>query len=124
MKKLVQKKARIKKKERLKKAGGHQKNDIAGVVAMWTKIPVSKLEEKESERLLKLESILHKRVIGQDEAVSSGCARLCKPRQGRTAGSQKRPIGSFLFLGPTGRREDRAVQGAGGGYCSEIGECA
>ena len=67
---------------------------------MWTKIPVSKLEEKESERLLKLESILHKRVIGQDEAVSAVARAMRRGRVGLQ--DPRRPIGSFLFLGPTG----------------------
>ena len=75
-------------------------NEIAEVVAMWTKIPVQKLAEKESERLLKLENILHKRVIGQEEAV---CAVAKAMRRGRVGlKDPNRPIGSFLFLGPTG----------------------
>ena len=75
-------------------------NEIAGVVAAWTKIPVNKLTEKESERLLKLESILHKRVIGQTEAVTSVAKAMRRGRVGLQ--DPKRPIGSFLFLGPTG----------------------
>ena len=75
-------------------------NDIANIVAMWTKIPVQKLNEKESERLLKLESILHKRVIGQEEAVSAVAKAMRRGRVGLKDPS--RPIGSFLFLGPTG----------------------
>ena len=75
-------------------------NEIAGVVAAWTKIPVNKLTEKESERLLKLESILHKRVIGQEEAVTSVAKAMRRGRVGLQ--DPKRPIGSFLFLGPTG----------------------
>ncbi len=75
-------------------------NEIAGVVATWTKIPVNKLTEKESERLLKLESILHKRVIGQSEAVNSIAKAMRRGRVGLQ--DPKRPIGSFLFLGPTG----------------------
>ncbi len=75
-------------------------NEIAGVVAAWTKIPVNKLTEKESERLLKLESILHKRVIGQKEAVTSLAKAMRRGRVGLQ--DPKRPIGSFLFLGPTG----------------------
>ena len=75
-------------------------DEIAAVVAMWTKIPVTKLAEKESERLLKLESILHKRVIGQEEAVSSISKAMRRGRVGLKAPG--RPIGSFLFLGPTG----------------------
>lgn len=75
-------------------------NDIADVVSMWTKIPVSKLAEKESERLLKLESILHKRVIGQEEAVTAVAKAMRRGRVGLA--DPNKPIGSFLFLGPTG----------------------
>lgn len=75
-------------------------NEIAEVVAMWTKIPVKKLAEKESERLLKLESILHKRVIGQEEAVTAVARAMRRGRVGLQ--DPNRPIGSFLFLGPTG----------------------
>ena len=75
-------------------------NEIAEVVAMWTKIPVQKLAQKESERLLKLESILHKRVIGQEEAVTAVAKAMRRGRVGLKDPS--RPIGSFLFLGPTG----------------------
>lgn len=74
--------------------------DIAAVVAMWTKIPVQKLAQKESERLLKLESILHKRVIGQEEAVHAVAKAMRRGRVGLK--DPNRPIGSFLFLGPTG----------------------
>nr|MCR5278753.1 ATP-dependent Clp protease ATP-binding subunit [Lachnospiraceae bacterium] len=75
-------------------------NHIADVVAVWTKVPVKKLTEKESERLLKLESILHKRVIGQEDAV----VKISKAMRRQRVGLQdpNRPIGSFLFLGPTG----------------------
>jgi ATP-dependent Clp protease ATP-binding subunit ClpC len=75
-------------------------NDIAEVVAAWTKIPVNKLTEKESERLLKLEETLHKRVIGQDEAVTAVARAIRRGRVGLQ--DPNRPIGSFLFLGPTG----------------------
>ncbi len=75
-------------------------DDIAEVVAMWTKIPVQKLAEKESERLLKLEHILHKRVIGQEEAVTAVSKAMRRGRVGLK--DPNRPIGSFLFLGPTG----------------------
>jgi len=75
-------------------------NEIAEVVAMWTKIPVQKLAEKESERLLKLETILHKRVIGQEEAVKAVSKAMRRGRVGLK--DPNRPIGSFLFLGPTG----------------------
>ncbi len=75
-------------------------NEIAEVVALWTKIPVKKLAEKESERLLKLESVLHKRVIGQEEAVTAVAKAIRRGRVGLQ--DPDRPIGSFLFLGPTG----------------------
>ncbi len=75
-------------------------NEIAAVVASWTKVPVSKLTEKESARLLRLESTLHKRVIGQNEAVEALSKAMRRGRVGLQ--DPKRPIGSFLFLGPTG----------------------
>ena len=75
-------------------------NDIAEVVSNWTKIPVQKLAQKESEKLLKLESILHKRVVGQEEAVSAVARAMKRGRVGLQ--DPNRPIGSFLFLGPTG----------------------
>lgn len=74
--------------------------DIAAVTSMWTKIPLQKLEEKESEKLLKLESILHKRVIGQEEAVTAVSRAMRRGRVGLQ--DPNRPIASFLFLGPTG----------------------
>ena len=74
--------------------------DIADVVSAWTKIPVRKLAEEETERLKKLESILHERVIGQDEAVVAISKAIRRGRVGFK--DPKRPIGSFLFLGPTG----------------------
>lgn len=73
---------------------------IASVVSSWTKIPVEKLSENESERLLKLEEILHKRVIGQDEAVKSIARAVRRARVGIK--DPNKPIGSFIFLGPTG----------------------
>lgn len=73
---------------------------IADVVSGWTKIPVRKLAEEESERLKRLESILHERVIGQDEAVTAVSKAIRRGRVGLK--DPKRPIGSFLFLGPTG----------------------
>ncbi|MGG1662260.1 ATP-dependent Clp protease ATP-binding subunit [Brevibacillus sp. NRS-1366] len=74
--------------------------DIATVVASWTGIPVLKLKEEETERLLKMEEILHDRVIGQDEAVKSISRAVRRARAGLK--DPKRPIGSFIFLGPTG----------------------
>ena len=74
--------------------------DIASVVAQWTGIPVSKIAQEESESLLHLEEELHKRVIGQDEAVVAVSKAVRRARAGLK--DSKRPIGSFLFLGPTG----------------------
>ncbi len=77
-----------------------REEDIAAIVAAWTKIPVTRLEEKESERLMKLEQILHKRVIGQKEAVEAVSRAIRRGRVGLQ--DPNRPMGSFLFLGPTG----------------------
>ena len=74
--------------------------DIADVVSSWTGIPVTSITEDEGERLLKMEEILHKRVIGQDEAVKAVSKAIRRGRVGLK--DPKRPIGSFLFLGPTG----------------------
>lgn len=74
--------------------------DIAAVVSGWTGVPVSQLTEEESERLLKMEEILHKRLIGQEEAVTAVAKSIRRGRVGLK--DPKRPIGSFIFLGPTG----------------------
>jgi C-terminal, D2-small domain, of ClpB protein./UvrB/uvrC motif./ATPase family associated with various cellular activities (AAA)./Clp amino terminal domain./AAA domain (Cdc48 subfamily). len=74
--------------------------DIAAVVSSWTGIPVTKLTETESEKLLNLENILHSRVVGQDEAVNAVAKAVRRARAGLK--DPKRPIGSFIFLGPTG----------------------
>ncbi|CCC57819.1 MULTISPECIES: ATP-dependent Clp protease ATP-binding subunit [Caloramator] len=95
--------------ERIKKDWQNQKDsevpvvtveDIANVVSRWTGIPVNKLTETESEKLLKLEEILHQRVVGQDEAVKAVARAVRRARVGIK--DPKRPIGSFIFLGPTG----------------------
>ena len=75
-------------------------SDIADVVALWTKIPVKKLAQEETQRLKELETMLHARVIGQDEAVNAVSKAIRRGRVGLK--DPKRPIGSFLFLGPTG----------------------
>lgn len=75
-------------------------NEVAGIVSDWTKIPVKKLAEEETERLKHLESLLHKRVIGQEDAVSAVSRAIKRGRVGLK--DPNRPIGSFLFLGPTG----------------------
>ena len=73
---------------------------VAEVVALWTGVPVNKIVEEEAEKLLKLESILHERVVGQNEAVNSIAKAIRRSRAGLK--DPNRPIGSFLFLGPTG----------------------
>lgn len=75
-------------------------NEIAEIISMWTGIPVKSIEETESDRLLKLEEILHGRVVGQSEAVSAVSKAIRRGRVGLK--DPKRPIGSFIFLGPTG----------------------
>lgn len=74
--------------------------EIAEIISLWTHIPVKTLEESESERLLRLEEILHKRVVGQNEAVTAVSKAIRRGRVGLK--DPKRPIGSFIFLGPTG----------------------
>ena len=101
--KLIRKYERAKEKNRRQQEDGRLKvgeNEIAEIVSSWTKVPVNKLTEKESERLLKLEKILHKRVIGQEAAVSAVSRAIRRGRVGLQ--DPGRPIGSFLFLGPTG----------------------
>lgn len=100
---LAAKYERLKKREEARESAREYvvgENEIAEVVSLWTKIPLKKLAEKESERLLKLESILHERVIGQDEAVKAVAKAMRRGRVGLK--DPNRPIGSFLFLGPTG----------------------
>ena len=93
----------VKKRFQKKSASLHPtvgEDDIAEVVSAWTKIPVRKLAESDADRLKKLESVLHRRVIGQKEAVSAVARAVKRGRIGLK--DPKRPIGSFLFLGPTG----------------------
>ena len=106
------KKKQLKKAERLKKLTEKWENEkssanivvgeeeIADVVSVWTKIPVRKLEVEETEKLVNLENILHEKVVGQEEAVSAVAKAIRRGRVGLK--DPKRPIGSFLFLGPTG----------------------
>ncbi|WP_394917748.1 ATP-dependent Clp protease ATP-binding subunit [uncultured Robinsoniella sp.] len=98
-KKLTSLRSRIEKKNAAKQLMVEEP-DVAEVVSMWTKIPVQKLAEKETHRLLRLEQTLHQRVIGQDEAVTAVAKAIKRGRVGLK--DPKRPIGSFLFLGPTG----------------------
>ena len=74
--------------------------DIAQVVSLWTGIPVQKMTEKEAHRLMKLEETLHKRLVGQEEAISAVARAIRRARAGLK--DPKRPVGSFIFLGPTG----------------------
>ncbi len=91
---------RRREKERgVSKAEGTEE-DIAGIVADWTHVPVTKLTEDESQKLLHLEEILHERVIGQDEAVRAVSRAIRRARAGLK--DPHRPVGSFIFLGPTG----------------------
>ena len=93
----------VRKRFEKKTAAGHfsvTEDDIAEVVSAWTKIPVQKLAESDVDRLRKLESVLKKRVVGQDEAVSAVSRAVRRGRVGLK--DPHRPIGSFLFLGPTG----------------------
>lgn len=99
LKKLKQQKQRFQQKNADKKLVVTEE-DIAEVVSQWTKIPVKKLAESESVRLNRLEETLHKRVVGQEEAVSAVARSIKRGRVGLK--DPKRPIGSFLFLGPTG----------------------
>lgn len=99
MVKLEKQKKALARKEAVKSQSVTEE-DIAQVVSLWTKIPVKKLAEKESERLLKLETILHQRVIGQKEAVTAVAKAMRRGRVGLQ--DPRKPIGSFLFLGPTG----------------------
>ena len=93
-------------KKSSKGRGGRRKapvvtaNDVAQVISMWSKVPVSKMEEAESKKLLRLESTLHKRVVGQNEAVSAISKAVKRGRVGLK--DPGRPVGSFLLLGPTG----------------------
>ncbi len=100
---LIKKYERARERNRKKQAENQfsiGENEIAEVVAAWTKVPVKKLTEKESVRLLNLEKVLHKRVIGQNEAVTAVARAIRRGRVGLQ--DPGRPIGSFLFLGPTG----------------------
>lgn len=98
-KKLEQVRARFQKRSQGKLAVVTE-NDIAEVVSEWTRIPVQKLTESESVRLKNLEKTLHKRVVGQEEAVTAVAKAVRRGRVGLK--DPGRPIGSFLFLGPTG----------------------
>ena len=86
--------------ENEKVSGEVTEEDIAKIVSDWTGVPVSRLTQEESERLLKMEEVLHERVIGQDEAVASVAKAIRRGRVGLK--DPKRPVGSFIFLGPTG----------------------
>ena len=100
---LLKKSQSVKKRQEKKQAANVPQvteDDVAAVVSMWSKVPVSRLTEKESARLIRLESELHKRVIGQEDAVKAVAKAIRRGRVGLQ--DPNRPIGSFLFLGPTG----------------------
>ena len=86
--------------EKTKISGEVRAEEIADIISGWTGIPLSQLTEEESERLLKLEDVMHERIVGQDEAVSAIARAIRRGRVGLK--DPKRPIGSFIFLGPTG----------------------
>ena len=86
-------------------------DDIAEVIAQWTGIPVSQMMETEAMKLLHMEERLHERIIGQEEAIHAISDAIRRARSGLK--DPRRPIGSFIFIGPSGRRQDRAGQGAG-----------
>ncbi|BAS29121.1 ATP-dependent Clp protease ATP-binding subunit [Limnochorda pilosa] len=88
------------KNDRSRTEGTVDEEDIAQVVSSWTGVPVSKLQQAETERLLQLEEILHHRLVGQDEAIGAVARAIRRARAGLK--DPKRPIGSFIFLGPTG----------------------
>ena len=94
--------ANERKKKKLKEAEvlTVEPEDVAEIVSVWTKVPVAKISQSEQQKLLKMEDILHKRIVGQDEAVSAVSKSIKRSRVGLK--DPKRPIGSFLFLGPTG----------------------
>ena len=98
-KKIMQTKKRFRKKQAGRKPLVTEE-EVAAVVSDWTKIPVQKLQESEGVRLQRLEQTLHKRVVGQEEAVTAVAKAVRRGRVGLK--DPKRPIGSFLFLGPTG----------------------
>lgn len=102
MDKLEKKATKAKEKIREREFGevSISEDDVATVVSVWTKIPITKITQSESSRLLKMEEILHKRVVGQNEAVEAVSKAIRRGRVGLK--DPKRPIGSFLFLGPTG----------------------
>lgn len=100
---LQKKQERLKKREETKQGKEMHaitERDVAEVVSMWTKIPVSRLEEEETKRLRELDKVLHQRVVGQNEAVDAVARAIRRGRVGLK--DPNRPIGSFLFLGPTG----------------------
>ena len=97
---LLQEKKEKRHKEIQNSGGDVTSEEIASIVADWTGIPVTQLTEEESERLLRMEDVLHERIVGQDEAVTAVSKAIRRGRAGLK--DPKRPIGSFIFLGPTG----------------------
>lgn len=93
-------KKRIWEQSRTQNVTNVSEEDIAVIVSKWTGVPVFKLEEKESAKLIRMESELHKRIVGQEEAISAVSRSIRRSRAG--VADPRRPIGSFIFLGPTG----------------------
>ncbi|CAI4032067.1 chaperone protein ClpB [Nitrospira tepida] len=100
LRKLLEESKREWKKSQEKQKPVISKEDVAYVVSKMTGIPLFKLEEEESNKLLRMEEFLHRRIIGQDEAISAVCRSIRRSRAGLK--ETKKPIGSFIFLGPTG----------------------
>ena len=100
LRKLLDESKREWKKNQEKQKPTIGKEDVAYVVSKMTGIPLFKLEEEESNKLLRMEEFLHKRVVGQNEAISAVCRAIRRSRAGLK--EAKKPIGSFIFLGPTG----------------------
>ncbi len=100
LKESLEEKLKDRKEQKEKNTATVSENEIAEIVSKWTGIPTGQLTEEESERLLKMEDILHKRIVGQDMAVKAVSKAIRRGRVGLK--DPKRPIGSFIFLGPTG----------------------
>ncbi|MCC8136582.1 MAG: ATP-dependent Clp protease ATP-binding subunit [Clostridiales bacterium] len=98
--KKLQRRKNMQKSRQGQKKNAVTEEEIAGIVSIWTKIPVQKITDQEGKKLLKLDTLLHSRVIGQEEAVQAVARAVRRSRSGLK--SPDRPIGSFLFLGPTG----------------------
>ncbi len=119
MREELEQKREMWKSSRSRTEGTVDAEDIAEIVASWTGIPVTKLAQEETERLLNLEEELHKRVVGQDEAIEAVARAVRRARAGLK--DPKRPIGSFIFLGPTGVGKSELARRAGGVFVRRRG---